>query len=1046
MSTNLHELTKQLDALTYNSRSVLNALIRSVMAAGSSTGWTVKRAGETLVMTRADIYLLSTFYTAWEYTRFDEAQFDIIRENLDTQFSGKEGLHGQTPVTYAIVQHSKIMTMTSDDSSVTDDEYWLAKVRGQVNPKLFTNTAPIPINIRTPIYDENLSTKHFDQFETYLFPRSYYTIDTLGYSGDNATHIGGGREWFFDVDDKMTIGADRTVIGVQNPETAAVRESNYQTLGTLSSIAGGTDSYAYGPNSLSIGDSNQVYGSNSAAIGGSRNYIYANSGGIIGGLLNTVTNDYGAIAGGEDNSITGDDGFAANERNNVGGYNFFFRRYITTPNAGTVTTCKDEIEEDGCLYTLASIGSAGKGSDAGGNIAPNQVLIDTDTLAASGFGSSRRRITSAYDGGEYGYADFKVGDFVRLTRPKGYDVSKEANMGQYLDRKITALEMRSYGLVITFDNSVNRFPGMEGEVYSGRIARRLAYQIPVCSNFGRFIEFENLNAAASTALGYNTIAGGRHQTVVGNSNLELLRPMFIVGNGSHYIDVGTYRHNAFVVAKNYSYLMTSSHYVNFGVSDYTTATNYVHGDLTYKENRKWDEDYQQYDIEKYQGIYAYDMDDEALDLTRAVLRVSHQKTVLGVGQSCVRMFPVSTKRNPNNIKVLAELMSHDGAVSIHAGSWQYGDDEEPFTIENDWETYYNTKVSRGGSDRSLTLWSVDEIGIHGSNGIGLHTTSYIHAEYGALTLSGHCLGALTADTSEPQGLMDFKMGSETNRLDLAFIKYPGHYYVDKKAAVVRRDTEESYPEYVGAYHVISNTHYVLRDNERVGNVYSTAQLILPGKVTCSSVEHYTLHLPHPKFQVTNVFFPDDIHSNPTNADENYICKELAYLDDVKQLESKTIGQFVGTPAVTRTVEKGVMSYAKMCEVKFGSLESAYAGATFSFTLRDDNSWSSQGFVCFSPCEHNINTVDGVSIITYERQGHSGSDPFDRSKVKVWIQPHPDRVSCTIWYSTDCETTFFKTFKLLAGDAEVDYYMHTTHTSISPTNATALPWKEMDTNS
>lgn len=1044
MSTNLHELTKQLDALTYNSRSVLNALIRSVMAAGSSTGWTVQRAGETLVMTRADIYLLSTFYTEWEYTRFNVASFDTIREKLDAQFTGKQGLNGPTPVTYAIVQHSKIMTMTTEDSSVTDDEYWLSKVRNQVNPKLFTNSAPIPINIRTPIYDENLSTKHFDQFETYLFPRSYYTIDTLGYSGDNATHIGGGREWFFDVDDKMTISADRTVIGVQNKEIAEVREKNYQTLGTLNSIAGGTDSYAFGPNSVSIGYNNQVYGSNSAAIGGYSNFVYADEAGVFAGASNTIVSNYGAIAGGGNNSVTGEYGFAANERNNVGGYSFSFRRYVSSPNAGTVTKCKPEITEDGCLYTLSITGSAGNGADAGGNIAPNQILIDNDALAVSGFRAYANRITSAYEGGEAGYGDFKVGDYVRLSHPKGFAQSTSPNMGQYLDRKINAMEMRSYGLVITFDDSVNRFPGSDVEVYDGVVARRLAYQVPTTFSSGKFNEFTNLSSMASTALGYNTVAGGKHQTVVGDSNDELLRPLFIVGNGSSYVNASTYRHNAFVVAKNYSYLMTSSRYINFGVSDYNTASNYVYGDLSYKENRKWDEDYQLHAIEKYKGIYAYDMDSEMLDITRAVLRVSHENTVLGIGQSCVMMHPVSTTRNPNTNLVLAEMKSHDGAISIHAGSWEYGDYEEPMTIENDWETYFKEMVYRGGDDRSITLWAADEVGIHGSGGIGLHTTKYIRADYGKLTLKGDSLGALTADTSEPQGLMDFKMGSVANPKDIAFIKYPGHYYVPRTGAVVRYSNEETYPEYVGAYHVLSNTHFVSRDANRNGNIYSTAQLIIPGNVTCSSTEHYNLHLPHPKVQVTNVFFPDDVRSEPTNADNNFICNELAYLDDVRNLEKKTYTQFVGTSAATRTVAKGVMSYAKMCEVTFNSLEAAYAGATFSFTLRDDNSYSSQGFVSFSLCEHNITTVDGKSLILFMRAGHNGSSSFDPAKVKVWIQPRADRMSCTVWYSTDCETTFFKTFKLLAGDANVDYYTHTTHTSIAPsgTGVTALPWRNL----
>lgn len=1039
MSTNLHELTKQLDVLTYNSRSVLNALIRSVMAAGSSTGWTVERAGVKLVMTRTDIFLLSSFYTEWEYTRFDKEQFDIIREKLDAQYADGKGMVSDTPVTYAIVQHAKIMTMNSADSDVADDEYWLQKVRDQVNPKLFTNSAPIPINIRTPIYDENLSTKHFDQFETYLFPRAYYTMDTLGYTGDNTTHIGGGREWFFDVDDKMTIGADRTVIGVQNPDIAEVREYNYQKLGTLNSIAGGTDSFAYAPNSTSIGWMNQVCGKDSAAVGGYGNFVYADDGGILAGTYNTVVSDFGAAVGGRSNSVTGDCGLAANERTNVGGYAFSFRRYVSSPNASTVTKCKNEIDEgDGCIYTLQISGTAGNGADVDGNIAPNQILITSNELKISGFNIGKHRITSAYDGGEYGYADFKVGDIVRLSRPRGLTAGVVDNMGSYLERKITALEMRSYGLVVTFDDSVNRFPGIKGEIYSGTVARYLAYRLPTCNEVGYFLGMENQIASASTALGYNTIAGGRHQTVVGESNYELMRPVFMVGNGSHYIDVDTYRHNAFVVAKSYSYLMTSSHYVHFGVSDYSTASHYIHGDSSYLDNRKYDEDYQLHGIEKYQGIYAYEMDSQLLDATRAVLRVSHKHTTLGIGKSGVVMHPMSTEMHPNSNTVLAELKAHDGAIGVHSGSWDFGDDYEPMTIENDWKTYYRQKVNRGGKDKSVTIWALDNIGIHGSNGIGIHTTKYIHGEYGKLTLKGDCLGALTADTSEPQGLMDFLMGSLQRKQDIAYLKYPGHYYVPKPFATVRFGSDAMYTDYLKAYHVISNTHYVSRDLETNSNVYSTAQLILPGNVTCGISEHYNHHLPHPKLQVTTVRFPDDIHESPADAG-GFICQELAYLADVKDLENKTAAQYVGSSGITRTAAEGTTTYAKLCDVNFNSLVSAYAGASFTYTLRDKDGKNCQGYVSFSLGEHLSTIVYGKAYILYTRHDQQ----FDTSRVKIIIQPHgPD--GCSIWFSTQSANTYIKTFKLWIGDAEVAYSKVTAHTETAPLTYTELPWEDRST--
>ena len=45
MRGGLDRLQKEMDALTYNSRSVLNALIRSTVVSGSSKGFTATRVG-----------------------------------------------------------------------------------------------------------------------------------------------------------------------------------------------------------------------------------------------------------------------------------------------------------------------------------------------------------------------------------------------------------------------------------------------------------------------------------------------------------------------------------------------------------------------------------------------------------------------------------------------------------------------------------------------------------------------------------------------------------------------------------------------------------------------------------------------------------------------------------------------------------------------------------------------------------------------------------------------------------------------------------------
>ena len=60
----LERLTKEIDVLTYNARSVLNALIRSVLRYGTSNGYTVTKNSVELKLTRNDIYLLYRLYNA----------------------------------------------------------------------------------------------------------------------------------------------------------------------------------------------------------------------------------------------------------------------------------------------------------------------------------------------------------------------------------------------------------------------------------------------------------------------------------------------------------------------------------------------------------------------------------------------------------------------------------------------------------------------------------------------------------------------------------------------------------------------------------------------------------------------------------------------------------------------------------------------------------------------------------------------------------------------------------------------------------------------
>ena len=135
MSANLHELTKQLDVLSWNSRSVLNALIRSAMAAGSSSGFTVKRAGEDVSLSRDNIAILSEFYEEWESIGY------VGGSDFNSLFIKIGGRYEDGMLVESLVKHAQIMWMDSTNVSEKDNYgYWLNRITTMENPKWMTNT------------------------------------------------------------------------------------------------------------------------------------------------------------------------------------------------------------------------------------------------------------------------------------------------------------------------------------------------------------------------------------------------------------------------------------------------------------------------------------------------------------------------------------------------------------------------------------------------------------------------------------------------------------------------------------------------------------------------------------------------------------------------------------------------------------------------------------------------------------------------------------------------------------------------------------------
>lgn len=874
---NLDKLTKQIDALTYNSRSVLNALIRSTMTAGSYNGFTVVRGGETIVLTRTDIFRLYTFYQDWAYkvSYGTGDTFDELLAEHDSKYAGGNNSVSGTPTTDAVVKHAKILYQT-DENVGNDDAYWVGLVRDNNNPKLITNSAPIPINIRTPIYDENLSTKHFDQFETFLFPNSYHLLDILGYQGDHIDHNAGGRNWIYNIDNEFSVDADKVLLGVHTKRIADIRAKCYMDQSPIHSVAYGVDSYAFGPNSLSGGLYNQTYGKNSVILGGTRNMVYGDNSAVLGGEYNQITGK-NSLAGGRFNNVENDSSMAFGFLTAAGGgYPYTFTRYIVSPDEINETTCEPNeiITDDGCRYVLvANDGSAGgNGSNNGSSeirsLGPNEVFVSRSEIDDSHIGWSR---ISSIDSSATGYwVDFKPNDLVVLYNFTTPDrLSYETNIGRMIRAKVTDISEVNGGVVITLDQNVIEPAGLGRPVLKGVIRRYREIGISEINNAGGYRTLTNTMGHYSVALNVNTIAGGIAQTVVGASNVELLRPYFIVGNGSSYIDKDSYRSNGLVVASAYSY-MKASHYVGMGVSHFGTAGTENGGDSDDVEHRRYDEEYPS--VYKYTGGYTYSIssDYEHLGLVRAYHECS-QVTTDGSGLKTYRNY---LNPEPYNENIGLTLSHKTGSVVIAAGA-----DDTKIDDENDhWLPSYKENASTDYV--SLHLWSSYVISTESVHAY-INTKRLLDVEFGTLRLRGNTFGALTAEPTE-RGLMSHDL-SNTNLGWTNTLTHAGFYYTQYNSNNRMPSKFVTSGIELGGHIVNSVATY--KDTNNV-DWYDIAQLILPGRVFYNPAYASNLTTPHIKFTthaVANYGNRDAVgnHVDPYG-NEYYLAEEIAYLSDVQR--------------------------------------------------------------------------------------------------------------------------------------------------------------------
>ena len=493
MRGGLDRLQKELDTLTYNSRSVLNALIRSTVTGGSSNGYTVTRAGTKFVLTRVDIYRLYKFYQAWETANFGVNDFiDILTEQDKIPVRDEKGIVSSHSTTDALVAHSKILYyIASDSANVNVTSYWLNKIQNAQNPKLVSNFAPIPLNLRTPTFDENMSTKEYSQYETYLFPASYYSTSIFGYQGDDTDHFLNGKSWTLSTDEYISLETYALATGMVNTgatlKTKARRNydvafngGNKKTFSSnfgydthsrgKNSIAGGVSSIATSSAyaGIALGDSNLASNIESTSIGGTLNIAASHGGSVFGGDYGMVTGDYGAILGGV--------------RNVVGApVDFFITKSIAS--------------SDPCIIVAADC---------------NTTTQSTGTAVISISGDVRTR---------YKKDDtIRLFDFTYLTDniPQHYyDLN-----GDGLNTVDLVIDSISYD-VLTTSTIITFASKIPYQIYGGSVSR--------------FKSGSTLFGYASTAMGYGSIASGMYQTVVGTFNYAKSDSLFIVGNGTNYI-------------------------------------------------------------------------------------------------------------------------------------------------------------------------------------------------------------------------------------------------------------------------------------------------------------------------------------------------------------------------------------------------------------------------------------------------------------------------------------------------------------------------------
>lgn len=875
----MYKLTKQIDALTFNSRAVLNALVRSCIAAGSSNGYTVKRFGLSLTLDRTDIYRLYDFYQSWAngtcgyapYTS-DPDEFSSILLICDSKWKG-DG----RPVTKAVVTHSKILYLVTGNKDNTSDDYWTGLVRDSASPKLVTNSAPIPLNLRTPLYDADLSTKSFSQYETYLFPSGYNKIGITGMPGDGEDHVGGGRSWLWDIDETLEVTAPRIMLGYHsNPSR---RLDNF--LGHKYGMSFGRESYPLGERSVTLGGFNDIaYGADSAIIGGYHNLALGPQSAILSGYINTTAGQNSVSFGMRVDSIA-PNSMAGNMDTVAGDFAYDFT--IEEPESGVTVVDCEAIEDRVAGKCVVTEGSTGVLEGEG----RNTVRISYASLVSEGF----------WD------INIERGDTVIVyaqTRKEGTRTYKATDTKGYafkpLTFKVTGISRSNGDYLVQLDGNIPRGETFESMwVNGGKISRYEVNVREMAYNGSLGPTVTKRPGHSSNALNYHTFTSGVNQTVVGQMNAGNRDAKFIVGIGSSYVGNKAFRRNGLVVAQGYSYLQTADRAAMIGMSDYGNKM-YRDYDALYAMDGAWLRHSHTGEFSGY--VVAND--------TRTKISLESRD---GTHENNLTFVRSGSSYLSSRFDVTTRLESMAGTMVITAGSY--------VGARHTYEALLEQGPLRVGEGNGIAIYSENGMELRNTNEermMSFHNSGYISSTFKGLFLNGQTWGALTATDKARSFWVYHDMH---NRYSDAFMQnghavdYPnviarsGFFYGqnDWKPGHTPSSGRINLPSKVrggwesnqgrGLHIINSAVSYINQSGDRG---YDVSCLVLPGQVRSDDIANP----PHPKFINSFIY---GTGNNGVMPKETYVAEELAYLSDVEHSRPVSYISYIQYDSVRKTFSR-----------------------------------------------------------------------------------------------------------------------------------------------